>query len=225
LAAIIVYACWYFPIGLYQNAIDAGQGWERAWLMFLLVWAFLMFTSTFAHAVVVGVDTAEAGGNITNFIFSMSLIFCGVLASPTALPGFWIFMYRVSPFTYLVSAMLSVGVANTHAVCSAVEVLAVQPFPAGTACGTYMAPYIQLAGGYVTNPSATSDCGFCSISDTNVFLAAVSSHYEDRWMNFGIFWVYVVVNIVGAVLIYWLARVPKGSKRKDRKDKKSGKHE
>ena len=77
LMALIIYCCWYYPIGLYNNAIPTGQYVEREGLMFLLVWVFLMFTSTFAHMVIAGADLAETGGNIANLLFSLCLIFCG----------------------------------------------------------------------------------------------------------------------------------------------------
>ena len=77
LMALFIYLCWYYPIGLFNNAVPAGQVAEREGLMFLLVWVFLMFTSTFAHMVVAGADLAETGGNIANLLFSMCLIFCG----------------------------------------------------------------------------------------------------------------------------------------------------
>jgi len=139
----------------------------------------------------------------------LTLVFCGVLATPTALPGFWIFMYRVSPFTYLISGMLSVAVANTQVICETVELVHFEPTPNGTTCGDYMADYINLAGGYLTNPKATADCAFCAISDTNTFLTSVVSLYSERWRNFGIMWAYIVFNIFAAVFIYWLVRVPK----------------
>ena len=133
------------------------------------------------------------------------------------MPPFWMFMYRVSPFTYLVSSVLSVGVANTNVVCSDVEVLRFDP-PQGSTCAQYLDPYISARGGYVVNGDATSDCGYCTVQDTNVFLASIESYYEDRWRNFGIMWAFVVFNIAGAVFIYWLARVPKG--KREKKDKK-----
>ena len=77
LMAVFIYVCWYYPIGLYNNAVPAGQTTEREALMFLLVWVFLMFTSTFAHMVIAGADLAETGGNIANLLFSLCLIFCG----------------------------------------------------------------------------------------------------------------------------------------------------
>jgi len=184
---------------------------ERGALFFLLIWAFLIFTSTFAHMVIAAVESAEEGGNIANLMFSLILIFCGVLATPAALPGFWIFMYYVSPFTYLVSAMLSVGVANTEATCLDYEYLHFDP-PAGETCGTYLKNYITATGGYVQNTDATSDCSFCQISNTNTFLAAISSNFDDRWRNFGIIWVYIIFNVFMALFLYWLVRVPKKSK-------------
>ena len=128
-------------------------------------------------------------------------------------------MYRLSPFTYLVSSMLSVGVANTNVVCSDIEILTIQP-PPNLTCQAYMGPYISGAGGYLTNPDATADCGFCQVRDTNVFLDQVNSSYANRWRDFGIMWVYVVFNVAAAVGIYWLARVPKKAKKKDKTEKK-----
>ena len=77
LMAVIIFFCWYYPIGMYKNAIPDGQVHERGALMFLLIWAFLMFTSTFTHMVVAGVEMAETAGNIAGLLFSLTLIFCG----------------------------------------------------------------------------------------------------------------------------------------------------
>ena len=135
-----------------------------------------------------------------------------VLASPTALPGFWIFMYYLSPFTYLISGMLSTGLANTNVVCSSIEYLHFAA-PNGSTCGSYMQSYIENFGGYVLDPAATTDCSFCAIGSTNVFLSSISSHYEQRWRNFSIMWAFIGFNVVAAVAIYWLARVPKEAKK------------
>jgi ABC-type multidrug transport system permease subunit len=216
LMAVFIFVCWYYPIGLYRNAEEAGNVHERGALMFLLIWSFLLFTSTFAHMMIAGIDLAETGGNLANLLFSLCLIFCGVLATPSQMPGFWIFMYRVSPFTYLVSAMLSTGVSGATATCESIEYLHFNP-PNGETCFKYMEPYINLAGGYLLDNNATTDCSYCTVKSTDVFLAQVVSYYKDAWRNFGIMWVYIIVNIFLAVGIYWLARVPKGSRSKDSK--------
>ncbi|EPE03872.1 hypothetical protein F503_01762 [Ophiostoma piceae UAMH 11346] len=217
LMAVIMFVLWYYPIGLNENAIAAGQTAERGFLMFLLLWAFLLFTSTFTDLIIAGCETAEVGGNIANLLFMLCLIFCGVLAQPSTFPRFWIFMYRVSPFTYLVSAMMSVGVANTKVTCAANEYLTFDP-PSGDTCYQYLEKYMSAAGGYVTNPNATAACDFCSVSDTNMALANVLSNYSERWRNFGILWAYIIFNIVGALAIYWLVRVPKKTSTKAKKE-------
>lgn len=208
LMAFFMFVSWYYPVGLNHNAEAAGQTAERGGLMFLLLVTFLLFTSTFTDFIIAGFETAEAGGNFANLLFTLCLIFCGVLANPDTFPHFWIFMYRVSPFTYLVSAMLSTAVANTSVTCAANELLKFDP-PDGFTCGQYLDKYIAMAGGYLIDPNAPEGCQFCSVKSTNTFLASVGSHYADRWRNFGILWAFIIFNIAAALGVYWLVRVPK----------------
>jgi ABC-type multidrug transport system permease subunit/ABC-type multidrug transport system ATPase subunit len=217
LMSVFMFVCIYYPVGFQKNAEAAGQTVERGGLMWLLFWQFLVFTCTFAHAAISITDTAEAGGNLANVIFMLCLFFCGVLASPDNMPGFWIWMYRVSPFTYLVSAIMSTGLANTKVTCADNEYTVFDP-PNGSTCGDYLKDYTAAAGGYVLNKDATSNCNFCTIEDTNVFLTSLSSSYDNRWRDFGIGMVYIVVNIVGALFLYWLVRMPK-NKNKSKKTK------
>lgn len=216
LMAVIIFLCWYYPIGLWRNAEPTNAVHERGGLFFLFVWMFLMFTCTFTDFVIAGVEDAETGGNIANLMFSLCLIFCGVLSSQSSLPGFWIFMYRLSPFTYLIGGMLSTAVANTAVTCADNELLHFEP-RAGQTCGQYIANFQNAFGGYMSNPSATTDCSFCPIRDTNVFLETFNIYYSDAWRNFGILWAFVIFNICAAIGIYWLARVPKTKGKKKEK--------
>jgi len=212
LMSVLIFVCWYYPIGLYRNAEPTDSITLRSAQMWLFIWTFLLFSSTFAHFMIAAFETAENAGNTGNLLFMLCLLFCGVLATPARLPGFWIFMYRVSPFTYLVSGMLSVGISNTEVICAPNEYLHFDPL--NGSCGEYMEVYKSTMGGYVENELATSNCSFCPISDTNVFLGAVSANYSDVWRNFGIMWVYIVFNIFAACALYWWVRVPKAKKEK-----------
>lgn len=117
LMSVLMFLCWYYPIGLYRNAEPTDAVHLRGTQMWLMIWTFLLFSSTFAHFMIAAFDAAENAGNLGNLLFLLCLLFCGVLATPDQLPRFWIFMYRVSPFTYLVSGMLSVGISNTNVTC------------------------------------------------------------------------------------------------------------
>ncbi|EME44726.1 ABC transporter-like protein [Dothistroma septosporum NZE10] len=219
LMAVIMFFCYYYPVGLYNNATATDAVHERGALFFLFMLEFLLFTSSFTNMIIAGMDSAETGGNIANLMFTLCLIFCGVLATPESLPGFWIFMYRVSPFTYLVGGFLATGIANTRVNCASNEYLTFQPERAGQTCIDYMRSYIFTNGGYLENDQATSNCMYCTYDDSNVFLQSVSISYQDRWRNFGILWAFIVFNICAAVFFYWLVRVPK--KKGSKKEKKT----
>jgi ABC-type multidrug transport system permease subunit len=210
LMSVLMFLCWYYPIGLYRNAEPTDAVNLRGMQMWLMIWTFLLFSSTFAHFMIAAFDAAENAGNLGNLLFLLCLLFCGVLATPDQLPGFWIFMYRVSPFTYLVSGMLSVGISNTNVTCADNEYLRFDPVN-GT-CGEYMESYMSNMGGYLEDEMATSNCSFCPIRETNVFLSGVSSSYSDIWRNFGLMWAFIVFNIFAACLLYWWVRVPRAKK-------------
>lgn len=218
LMGLIIFVCFYYPIGLYNNAEPTNEVHLRGAQFFLFTLQFLLFTSSFTNMMIAGIPDAETGGNLANLLFSLSLIFCGVLQTPDGLPGFWIFMYRVSPFTYLVEGMLTTAIANQRTHCADNEFVSFST-PAGETCGAYMKPFISKFGGYLQDPSATSECQFCSYDDTNVFLDQISLSYSHAWRDFAILWVYIFFNIFAAVGIYWLARVPKKPKRKEKEEK------
>ncbi|KAI0123219.1 P-loop containing nucleoside triphosphate hydrolase protein [Xylariales sp. AK1849] len=208
LASLLVIPPFYYLVGMNKNAIPTDSVNERSMFMFLLTWSFIIFESTFTDMAVAGAGTAEVGAAIALLLFALSLLSCGVMVPYTALPRPWIAMYKVSPFTYIVSAMLSTGIANHEVKCVDLELLRFQPGSAQN-CGEYMAPFTQIAGGAVYNPSDTSLCMYCPLVDTNVFLSSFGALYDERWRNLGLVWAYIVFNIFAALFLYWAARVPK----------------
>ncbi|KAJ5630294.1 ABC multidrug transporter A-2 [Penicillium longicatenatum] len=212
--AVPVYFSWYYPIGLYRNAPE-GTTMERGGTMFLIILVFLMFSSTFSSMIIAGIEQPETGSNIAQLLFSLCLVFNGVLSSPTQLPRFWIFMYRVSPFTYLVSAVLSTGLSGNSAHCSDIELLTIPP-PTGQNCSQYLDFYATQYHATLLNPEATENCQLCSISTTDEFLAALNIYFSDHWRNIGLIFAYIIFNVFMAVFLYWLVRVPKNWSRKVR---------
>lgn len=147
---------------------------------------------------------------ITNGIYS-------VLATSDTMPGFWIFMYRVSPFTYLVSGVLSTGLSGAQATCSDIEISRIVP-PAGETCIEYLSDYLKQFPSRLLNENSTTMCEICSIRDTDTFLAQVNIYHSDVWRNVGILFAFIVFNIFAAVGLYWLVRVPKKSFKKSKKE-------
>lgn len=73
LMAIIIFFCFYYPIGLYRNAEPTGEVHVRGIQFFLFVLAFLLFTTTFTNMMIAGAADAETGANLANVLFSLSL--------------------------------------------------------------------------------------------------------------------------------------------------------
>ncbi|KAL2838950.1 ABC-2 type transporter-domain-containing protein [Aspergillus pseudodeflectus] len=215
LMAVPAYFSWYYPIGLYRNA-GPGETAERGGTMFLLILIFMIFASTFSSMIIAGIEHPDTGSNIAQLLFSLCLVFNGVLASPQALPRFWIFMYRVSPFTYLVSSVLATGLSGTEVHCSDIEVLQIPPLE-GQSCSDYLGPYVEMIHGRLLADSPNGDCRLCAISSTDQYLEELSISPDDIWRNVGLLFVYIVFNAVMAVFLYWLIRVPKKKSQQAKK--------
>ncbi|KAF5093006.1 hypothetical protein D0Z03_002595 [Geotrichum reessii] len=209
LMSAISFFSFYYPTGYYRNASAEGALAERGANFFMLIWAFYIFASTCAHMIIAAIPDADTGGNIANLLFSLCLIFCGVMATPEAMPGFWIFMYRVSPLTYIVQGLLSTGITGAQITCSAREILSL-PAPNGLTCSEYLGPYAKATFGNILNPNATSICEYCTMSSSGPFLESVHALIGQAWRNFGIVIGFIAINVIGALFLYWLGRVPKG---------------
>lgn len=201
LMGILVFGCYYY-------AVNGVQSSDRQGLVLLFCIQFFIYASTFADFVIAALPDAETAGAIVTLLFSMALTFNGVMQTPEALPGFWIFMYRVSPFTYWVGGMAATQLHGRAVKCSAAETAIFNP-PSGLTCQEYMADYMAVAPGHLSNPNATSSCEFCSLSVADQYLASVNIYWSERWRNFGIFWAYVVFDIAVAVMLYYCFRVKK----------------
>lgn len=84
--AAIVFPLFYYPIGMYRNAINAQQS-ERAALMFLLIWTLMLFTPTLSFAVAAAIEGTEAAVNIVQLFFLLITIFCGYVVSLSPSPS------------------------------------------------------------------------------------------------------------------------------------------
>lgn len=201
---ILIYACFYYPVVGIQSS--ARQG-----LVLLFIIQLFIYASSFAQMTIAALPDAQTASAIVTLLTMMITIFNGVLQTPDALPGFWIFMYRVSPFTYWIGGIVSTELHGKPVQCAEREVAQFNP-PSGQTCGRYLAPFLEQSPGYLENSSATSDCRYCSISVADQYLAGPRIFYSERWRNYGIVWAFVAFNIFVAVASYYLVRVKKWNK-------------
>jgi ATP-binding cassette subfamily G (WHITE) protein 2 (PDR) len=176
-------------------------------LVLLFFVYFYILIGTFADMVIAPLPDATTAGRVTTVLFSMMILFAGVFQPPTALPGFWMFMYRVSPMTYIVGGIAVSGLSGDTIICSQTELAVFQP-PAGDTCGSYMQLYLeQGALGILLNPDATSDCSYCPLRYTDQILARSGMYYHDRWRDWALGFVYIAFNIAAAFAFFSLFRL------------------
>ncbi|KAF3939272.1 hypothetical protein ABW19_dt0207177 [Dactylella cylindrospora] len=197
---VLVWASWYWAV------FGKDKPAEVVGLILLFVIQFFVFASTFGQMLIAGLPDAQTAGTIATLMFSLSLTFNGVIAPPGSLPGFWIFMYRVSPLTYLVAGMAGTAIHGRDIVCRDAE-LAIFPPPDGQSCQSYLTEYLAVAPGYLFEPNSTTECRYCPLQSSDQYLAQSWIHYHERWRNFGIMWAYIVFNIFATICLYYLFRV------------------
>lgn len=218
LTGIIVFGCAYYPVVGIQDSV-------RQVLVLLFIIQFFIYASAFAHMCIAAFPDVQTAGAIVTLLVMFSLIFCGVLQTPDALPGFWIFMYRVSPFTYWIGGIVSTILHGRAVNCSATETSIFDP-PSGQTCGEYLADFLKMAPGQLQNYNDTSKCRYCSLTVADQYIAGSNIFWSERWRNYGIFWAFIFFNFFVAVTSYYVFRVmkwdfggKKTSKAKAAKDK------
>ncbi|KFA50638.1 hypothetical protein S40293_04917 [Stachybotrys chartarum IBT 40293] len=204
MTGILTYACFYYPVVGVQSS-------ERQGLVLLFIIQLFIYASAFAHMTIAAMPDATTAASIVTLLTIMSTIFCGVLQGPDALPGFWIFMYRVSPFTYIVAGLTGTMLHARPVDCSTTETSIFDP-PSGETCGSYLQPFLSAAPGRLQNPEATASCQYCTLSNADQYLSTSNIYWSERWRNFGIVWAFVVFNLAMAVLLYYTFRVKKWNK-------------
>ncbi|EGD94355.1 ABC transporter [Trichophyton tonsurans CBS 112818] len=210
LLGIIAWASLFYP------TFGAHLSSERQGILLLYCVQFFIFASTFAQMIIAGLPDAETAGGIATTMFGLMVTFNGVLQKPNALPGFWRFMWRVSPITYTVGGLAATSLHSREVKCAQNELAIFDP-PSGATCAQYLQKLVEAgAPGKLYNPMSTSQCQYCPLSSGDQFLGGSEIHWSDRWRNFGIGWAYIVFNIFATVALYYLIRVRKSSGRPNR---------
>ncbi|KAG7666000.1 CDR3 [[Candida] subhashii] len=215
-AAAVSFAVWYYPVGLFRNAVYTHTVVERGAFMWVSITLMFIFSSTLAQLCISFNQVADNAANIISFLLTICMTFCGIIATKDFMPQFWLFVYRANPLTYLVSSIMSIGIADAPIRCDPMELVKFEPQNVGQKCKDYIGAYMSIAGGYLLNPESEGTCQYCPLSETNQFLAAIHSSIDNYGRDTGIFIGFIVFNMFATFVMYWLFRVPKGNRQNKR---------
>ncbi len=199
---LLAFFCFYFPM-------KVGYGSEKIGYFFLMYTIlFQTYISTFGLLVIYIAPDLPSAEVIGALLLSFMVSFCGVLQYKDLLPGFWIFMYRLSPYTYFVQSFVGIVLHDFEVQCAENEIAYFAP-PVNETCLEFAGPFVSYAGGKIMNPEATDYCEYCKYSIGDEYLATVGIKYSQRWRNFGFIWAYIIFNICASLVLYYVLRVIK----------------
>jgi ATP-binding cassette subfamily G (WHITE) protein 2 (SNQ2) len=156
---------------------------------------FYLFQSSWGQWICAFAPSFTVISNVLPFFFVMFGLFNGVITPYATMNVFWKYwLYYIIPSTYWIGGILAATLASTEVQCAPEEAAYFNP-PSGQTCASYAASFIEtVQQGYLTNPDATSNCGYCQFANGVEYMATINVKPSDKWRNLGIFAAFCVSN-------------------------------
>lgn len=187
LACVIYFLVWYFPVGFPVDAAISGY----VFLMWLL---FNLFVTSWGQWISAFAPSYTVISNVIPFFLVSVQLFTGVIRPYATTPVFWKYwLYYLSPVQWFINGVVGTLLHNVPVVCEQSELAIFNP-PPGQTCAQYAQSFLEGAVGYLDNPNATSNCGYCQYSVGDDYAASINISYDFRYQSFGIFLAFCISN-------------------------------
>ena len=199
--ALLYWLLWYYPTGLPTDSATAGY-------VFFMVMLFFLFQASWGQWICAFAPSFTVISNVLPFFFVVFALFNGVVRPYSMIPVFWRYwIYYLMPSTYWIGGVVSATLSNIPVVCGPGEAAYLNPLP-GQTCQQYAGAFAVKAGaGYLTNPAATSNCGYCPYSNGVEYMANLNVVPSDKWKYLGIFTAFVFSNWALVYFFIYTVRV------------------
>ncbi|KAF9871450.1 ABC drug exporter [Colletotrichum karsti] len=198
----IYWLLWYFPVGFPATASISGY-------TFLMTIVWSLFQSSWGQWISAFGPSYSTVSNILPFFFVMVALFNGILVPFDSMPVFWRYwMYFINPTTWFSRGVLSAVLPAAAVRCAPTEFARFNP-PPGSTCGDYARRFVtEVAGtGYLENPDATSNCGYCPYSNGGEYMRTLNVYLTDKWPAFGILVAFAIANWALVYLFVYAVRI------------------
>ena len=182
---------------------------STAGYVFLMTMLFFLFQASWGQWICAFAPSFTVISNVLPFFFVMYSLFNGIIRPYSALPVFWKYwMYYINPSTWFIGGVLGAILEGVPVNCPPQETTVFNP-PPGQTCSQYADNWVTNIAklGYLTNPDATSNCGYCQYKDGTEYLATLNISPDDRWRDFGLFLMFVFTNWMLVYFFIYFVRV------------------
>ncbi|KAF0644810.1 hypothetical protein FPSE5266_09498 [Fusarium pseudograminearum] len=189
MCAVAFYLPLYFMPGFQTDSSRAGY-------QFLMILITELFAVTLGQGLASITPSPFISSQFDPILIITFSLFCGVTIPPPQMPGFWrAWMYQLTPFTRLISGMVTTALHGVEVVCKQSELNAFSA-PPNMTCGEYMEPFFEQGGrGYLVNNS-TQDCEYCAYKVGDEFYSTFNLSFDNRWRDLGIYACFIVSNLI-----------------------------
>lgn len=143
---------------------------------------------------------------VNPLFFGLTFSFTGILVPWSQLSGvFKRFVYYTNPIAYAARGMIGNVIHGVDVVCSPQELVTFQP-PSGQTCLQYAGDWLNTTFGYIADENARSDCQYCAFKTGDEYLTTVNIKFEERWVYFGYFFIFIFTNIALIFISYAVVR-------------------
>ncbi|WFD29917.1 hypothetical protein MSPP1_000931 [Malassezia sp. CBS 17886] len=216
LGGTLFWVCWYFMVQFGNEGTRAGYSWG-------LYMLFQLYFASFAQATATVSPNALIASILFSTFFSFVIVFCGVVQPPPQMPYFWrSWMFRLSPFTWIIEGMLGNAIFDKPVRCTDVELNSIVP-PSGMSCEQYLKnfsstlaqPAVPGAGYYEPAPDGT--CSFCAMREGEDYMDSILLDSSRRFRDLGFLVAYIAFNFFLYFALYYLFRIHRWKREKPSK--------
>ncbi|QLL34017.1 hypothetical protein HG536_0F03420 [Torulaspora globosa] len=198
-SSTVFFLCCYFCCGYDSSPQIAG-------VFYFNYILFSVYYLSFGLWLIYSAPNAQTAAVFVAFLYSFTASFCGVMQPYDLFPGFWKFMYRVSPYTYFVDTFVSLLLHDRPVICDTDELVPTSPSD-GQTCGEFLKAFVEEYGGAIKNPSSRTVCAYCPYKVGDDFLRQQHMSFDNRWRNFGVQCAFISFNVAAMFVGFYLVHV------------------
>ena len=201
ISSAIYWALWYWATGLPGDASTAGY-------VYFMVMLFFLFTASWGQWICAFAPSFTVISNVLPFFFVSFGIFNGVVQPYSLMNVFYRYwIYYLVPSTYWIGGIIAAVLRDIPVQCAPSEAAYFNP-PPGQTCEQYASGFVAQAGqGYLINPDATTNCGYCQYRSGIEYMRSLNVKPDDKWKYLGIFAGFVASNYLLVYFFIYTVRI------------------
>lgn len=198
----VYWLLWYWPAGLPTDSSTAGY-------VYFMTLLFFLFQASWGQWITAFAPSFTVIANVLPFFFVVFSLFNGVVRPYMQLSVFWRYwLYYLVPSTYWIGGVLAAMMPQVRVECADTELAIFDP-PPNTTCGAYASNFVSniARSGYLTNPDATSRCGYCPYATGTEYIRVLNVEPHDKWRYLPIFLAFCITNWALVYFFIYTVRV------------------